>query len=98
MKRRSYPEAQSLHERLSDEFHRRSGGRDRNCEIAEADAPSQRAAEREQRAWELAGTAIDEVKDRSASAPHQADRRQRLLEGPGEFRSARVDRIRRRTK
>ena len=96
MKRRGYREAQSLDKRLSDEFHRRSGqagASDRDRETAEDDATTRRVAEREQRARDLAGAAIDAVEDSSASAPDQADRKERLLDGPGEFRSARVDRI-----
>ena len=97
MKRRSYREAQSLQERLSDEFHRRgdrAGASDRDRQTAGGDAASRRVAEPKQRARDLAGTAIDEVEDSSASAPDQADRKERLLEGPDEFLSARVDRIR----
>jgi hypothetical protein len=100
MKRRPYREAQSLQERLSDEFHRRgdqAGASDRDRETAGDHATARRDAERKQRARDLAGAAIDAVEDSSATAPDQADRRKRLLEGPGEFRSARVDRIRKTT-
>jgi hypothetical protein len=44
------------------------------------------------RAREMAGDAIDQMTDPRASSNDQANRKQRLLKGPEEFRRARVDR------
>ncbi|QOZ47604.1 hypothetical protein XH89_32030 [Bradyrhizobium sp. CCBAU 53340] len=46
------------------------------------------------RAAHLAGKVIDERADNSAKGDDQAMRRQRLIEGPSEFRAVRVDRSR----
>ena len=43
------------------------------------------------RARELAGDAVDEMTDTTASAQDQASRKRRLIKGPEEFREARVD-------
>jgi hypothetical protein len=48
--------------------------------------------EQKLRASEMAGDAIDEMTDLKASANDQANRKQRLLKGPEEFRRARIDR------
>jgi hypothetical protein len=47
-----------------------------------------------QRARELAGTAIDEMTDNTASRENQANRKRRLISGPEEFQSVRHDRNR----
>jgi hypothetical protein len=47
-----------------------------------------------QRARELAGTAIDEMTDDTASRENQANRKRRLISGPEEFQSVRRDRNR----
>jgi hypothetical protein len=47
---------------------------------------------RNQRARELAGSAIDEMTDTTASADDQGNRRRRLIRGPEEFQSVRRDR------
>lgn len=44
------------------------------------------------RAVHLAGAAIDDSADNRASADDQAKRKRRLVEGPTEFRTVRVDR------
>ena len=44
------------------------------------------------RAREMAGTAIDEMADATATSDDQAARKRRLLKGPEEFREVRVDR------
>jgi hypothetical protein len=44
------------------------------------------------RASELAGAAVDEMADTTASVNDQANRRHRLIRGPEEFRSIRRDR------
>ncbi len=44
------------------------------------------------RALHLAGTVLDDRADISASSKDQSTRKQRLLEGPAEFRAVRVDR------
>ena len=45
-----------------------------------------------QRAFELAGSALDEMTDTEASADDQGNRRRRLIRGPEEFQSVRRDR------
>ena len=47
-----------------------------------------------QRARDLAGTAIDEMTDNTASRENQSNRKRRLISGPEEFQSARRDRDR----
>ena len=56
--------------------------------------PSSEAARqtKNQRARELAGSAIDEMTDSKASANDQDNRRRRLIRGPEEFQSVRRDR------
>jgi hypothetical protein len=49
-------------------------------------------ASRRKRAADLAGTTIDDQADGAANANEKAKRKQRLLEGPEEFRAVRVDR------
>ncbi|BEV46018.1 hypothetical protein [Afipia carboxidovorans] len=44
-----------------------------------------------ERASELAGNAIDELSERGASRVDMNDRKSRLIDGPEEFRDARVD-------
>lgn len=44
------------------------------------------------RAREMAGKAIDEMTDATATSDDQATRKKRLLRGPEEFREVRVDR------
>jgi hypothetical protein len=51
-----------------------------------------------ERAKELAAKAIDKMTDAAASADDQASRKRRLLKGPEEFREARVDRLKAKTK
>ena len=46
------------------------------------------------RAREMAGKAIDEMTDTTATSEDQATRKKRLLRGPEEFRQVRVDRPR----
>jgi len=45
------------------------------------------------RAREMAGKAIDEMTDATATSDDQASRKKRLLKGPEEFREVRVDRL-----
>jgi hypothetical protein len=45
------------------------------------------------RATEMAAGTIDKMADKSATADQQANRKQRLLKGPEEFRSGRTDRL-----
>jgi hypothetical protein len=49
-----------------------------------------------QRARELAGSAIDEMTDTTVSADDQGNRRRRLIGGPEEFQSVRRDRSNRK--
>jgi hypothetical protein len=97
MNQRPYREAQSLQERLSDEFHRRcSQASDEPCnhgitDMARKDATDIPAADRQPRARDLAAAATNAISDNSARLD-QADCRHRLLEGPNEFRPVRVDR------
>ena len=44
-----------------------------------------------ERASELAGNAIDELSEHGASTADRKDRKSRLIDGPTEFRDARVD-------
>jgi hypothetical protein len=55
-------------------------------------AKGRRVGRQRKRARDLAGTVIDERADTSASSKVQSSRKQRLLEGPSEFRADRVDR------
>lgn len=52
---------------------------------------------RRKRAAHLAGAAIDDKADSSANVHEQAERKRRLLEGPEEFRTVRVDRSTKKT-
>jgi hypothetical protein len=49
-----------------------------------------------QRARELAGVAVDEMTDTTASAQDQASRKGRLIKGPEEFQNVRRDRANRK--
>jgi hypothetical protein len=49
-------------------------------------------AERAERAATTAGKQLDQLADKSASAGEQAIRKRRLLKGPEEFQSVRIDR------
>lgn len=55
-------------------------------------AKGRRVARQQNRALHLAGAVIDDRADSSASSKIQSTRKQRLLEGPAEFRTTRVDR------
>jgi hypothetical protein len=46
---------------------------------------------RSDRASELAGDAIDGLRDKDASAADVKDRKSRLIDGPAEFRDSRMD-------
>ena len=50
------------------------------------------------RAREMAGNAIDKMTDTAATPVDQATRKKRLLKGPEEFRTVRVDRPNRKTR
>lgn len=63
-------------------------------EIGLASAPPPAAREAKEtpaRASELAGDMIDWLRDRSAPAEEQAQRKRRLIKGPSEFREMRTD-------
>ncbi len=62
--------------------------------MAKTDTSDHRILVQRARAAHLAGKAIDERADNSANGDDQAMRRQRLIEGPSEFRAVRVDRSR----
>jgi hypothetical protein len=49
------------------------------------------------RAREMAGEAIDEMTDATATSDDQATRKKRLLRGPEEFRDVRLDRLKSRS-
>ena len=49
-----------------------------------------------QRARELAGAAVDEMTDTTASPEDQASRKRRLIKGPEEFQNVRRDRANRK--
>ena len=55
-------------------------------------ATGRRVARQRKRALQLAGAAIDDRADSSASSRDKSTRKQRLLQGPAEFRGVRVDR------
>jgi Arc/MetJ-type ribon-helix-helix transcriptional regulator len=57
-----------------------------------AKPPAQTTAKTADKAKELAGDAINQMADESASADEQASRKRKLISGPEEFRDARVDR------
>ncbi|MCU1253639.1 MAG: hypothetical protein JWQ49_6668 [Edaphobacter sp.] len=54
--------------------------------------PAQTTAKTADKAKDLAGDAINHMADKSASADEKASRKRRLISGPEEFRSVRVDR------
>jgi hypothetical protein len=54
--------------------------------------PKQTSRARADQANAMAGKQLDELVDVSASADEQANRKSRLLRGPEEFQSVRVDR------
>jgi predicted transcriptional regulator len=54
--------------------------------------PKQTSRAREGKANAMAGKQLDELVDASASADQQATRKGRLLRGPEEFQSVRIDR------
>ena len=54
--------------------------------------PKQTSRAREGKANAMAGKQFDELVDASASADQQATRKGRLLRGPEEFQSVRIDR------
>jgi hypothetical protein len=56
------------------------------------DARDRRVGRQRKRALHLAGTVLDGRADRSASSKDQSARKQRLLDGPAEFKAVRVDR------
>jgi|tagenome__1003787_1003787.scaffolds.fasta_scaffold20728009_5 hypothetical protein len=55
-------------------------------------APKQNTRARAGKANAMAGKQLDELVDASASADQQATRKRRLLRGPEEFQSVRIDR------
>jgi hypothetical protein len=60
--------------------------------MTQDDTKGRRVGRQRKRALHLAGTVIDERADASANSKVQSTRKQRLLEGPAEFRADRVDR------
>lgn len=61
-------------------------------------AGGRRTSERQSlRAREMAGKAIDEMTDATATSDDQATRKKRLLKGPEEFHAVRVDRLKSRS-
>ena len=66
--------------------------------MTKEDAKRRRVSRHRKRALHLAGSAIDERADASASSKVQSTRKQRLLEGPAEFRADRVDRSDKRSR
>jgi hypothetical protein len=60
--------------------------------MTQDDTKGRRVGRQRKRALHLAGTVIDKRADASASSKVQSTRKQRLLEGPAEFRAGRVDR------
>jgi hypothetical protein len=56
------------------------------------DKTARRIHSQRKRAVHLAGAVIDHKADNRASADNQAIRKRRLVEGPAEFRTVRVDR------
>ncbi len=59
--------------------------------LANAPAAGRRSKEATSKASELAGEMIDWLRDRSAPAEEQAQRKRRLIKGPSEFREMRKD-------
>jgi hypothetical protein len=96
MNRRPYREAQSLQDRLSDEFHRnRPVDRMRNADLSrfarQSPIDDQAGDGGKQRARDMASQTVDEMADKSAKSTDQASRKRRLIEGPGESREVRLD-------
>jgi hypothetical protein len=60
-------------------------------ELASKTEIAKRRQGTKQRARELAGGAVDEMTDTTASEEDQASRKRRLIKGPEEFRGVRVD-------
>lgn len=60
--------------------------------MTKEDAKGRRVVRQRRRALRLAGAALDDRADSSASSKEQHVRKQRLLDGPAEFRAVRVDR------
>ena len=56
------------------------------------DAQGRRMVRQRRRALRLAGAVLDDRADSSASSQQHQMRKQRLLDGPAEFRDVRVDR------
>jgi hypothetical protein len=56
------------------------------------DARGRRTGRQRRRALRLAGAVLDDRADTSASSQEHQMRKQRLLDGPAEFREVRVDR------
>jgi hypothetical protein len=55
--------------------------------------PTQGSPARSETASAMASNQLDRLVDQSASAEQQANRKRRLLKGPEEFQSVRVDRV-----
>jgi hypothetical protein len=55
--------------------------------------PTQGSRARSETASAMASDQLDRLVDQSASAEQQANRKRRLLKGPEEFQSVRVDRV-----
>ena len=58
--------------------------------------PTQARPAGAKRASEMAAERLDQLVDKSASSEEQAERKDRLLKGPNEFRSVRLDRAKKR--
>jgi len=66
--------------------------------MTQEDVKGRRVGRQRKRALHLAGAVIDERADASASSKVQSTRKQRLLDGPAEFRADRVDRSNKRAR
>lgn len=60
--------------------------------MTKENAGDRRVVRQRRRAIRLAGAALDEKADTTASSREHQVRKQRLLDGPAEFRGVRVDR------
>lgn len=60
--------------------------------MTKEDAKGRRVVRQRRRALRLAGAALDDRADSSANSKEHQVRKQRLLDGPAEFRAVRVDR------
>jgi hypothetical protein len=67
-----------------------------NAKVRPKSEDAKQRQETKRRARELAGIAVDEISDRTASADDQASRKRRLIKGPDEFQNERRDRPNRR--